>query len=557
MARRILNKTATGTDGVNFGGEDLDYVNKLLTGVDQGGTDPVDINTTWKFRNGKARIQGESSQVSIINSAAASSDKTWTLPNVTDTAVGLDANQTLTNKIISGASNTLSNIPKSALPATTVSNDQNNALGAFYEELTEIAAPSNPSSGSRRIYIDSTTHKLSVRTSAGTSVSLEEQAAGGSWDPNAAETLTNKTIAFASNTLTNVASINTAQTISAAKTFNDDTLKLNDSAADHAYTISTPDLAANRTLTLPLLTGDDTAVTEAHTQTLTFKTLITPTIASIINGSGTLSVPSSGTWTVPNVTDTAVGKATTDTMTNKTFDAAGTGNVLQNVPLYPDKKLWGTWIAATGTGTSAGTNSIFNASRAAVPTGQGTITLTVGSSGRFATFPTDTTIDHQAGIRFDAANAAIIRNKNGRIKFKFRINEAFVSGASTYRFVLGIHSTTGSYLTGNDPTAAGSGIFLCVRDTDTNFVIAHRGTGTSTYTTTAITPDTSAHTFEIKAVTDSEWQWSYDGGAFTSVSSEIPASTSNQVPHAYIQSATSSGTIRTWDLWYIYAEQDP
>ena len=34
------------------------------------------------------------------------------------------------------------------------------------------------------------------------------------------------------------------------------------------------------------------------------------------------------TVTMPNATDTLIGKATTDTLTNKSFDLGGTGNVL-------------------------------------------------------------------------------------------------------------------------------------------------------------------------------------------------------------------------------------
>ena len=57
---------------------------------------------------------------------------------------------------------------------------------------------------------------------------------------------------------------------------------------------------------------DSTVATLTGTQTLTNKTLTTPIIASISN---------SGTLTLPTSTDTLVGRATTDTLTNKTVDA--------------------------------------------------------------------------------------------------------------------------------------------------------------------------------------------------------------------------------------------
>jgi len=51
------------------------------------------------------------------------------------------------------------------------------------------------------------------------------------------------------------------------------TLALYDTSDDHKYIFGVSELTADRTITLPLLTGNDTPVFEAHTQTLTGKTL--------------------------------------------------------------------------------------------------------------------------------------------------------------------------------------------------------------------------------------------------------------------------------------------
>ena len=90
------------------------------------------------------------------------------------------------------------------------------------------------------------------------------------------------------------------------------TPQINDTSSDHQYVFGVSELTLNRTVTLPLLTGNDTFVFEGHTQTLTNKTLTAPIISTISN---------TGTLTLPTSTDTLVGRATTDTLTNKTLTA--------------------------------------------------------------------------------------------------------------------------------------------------------------------------------------------------------------------------------------------
>lgn len=75
-------------------------------------------------------------------------------------------------------------------------------------------------------------------------------------------------------------------------------------------TVQATAVAGTTTLTLPAAT--DTLVGRATADTLTNKTLTAPLISTISN---------TGTLTLPTATDTLVGRATTDTLTNKTLTA--------------------------------------------------------------------------------------------------------------------------------------------------------------------------------------------------------------------------------------------
>jgi len=116
----------------------------------------------------------------------------------------------------------------------------------------------------------------------------------------------------------------TVQTVTGAKTFADNAFLIQNPAITFEYLFQGGAIIADRTITLPVLTGNDTLVFEAHCQTLTNK--------SVDLDSNTLS----GTISEFNTalqSDTFVTPASTSTFTNKTFDANATGNSLTNIDI--------------------------------------------------------------------------------------------------------------------------------------------------------------------------------------------------------------------------------
>ena len=105
-------------------------------------------------------------------------------------------------------------------------------------------------------------------------------------------------------------SAGSANTWTAAQTFNDTFLLLRNPANTFSVTLGAGAQTAARTFTFPV-TASDTIATIAATQTLTNKTLTSPVISTITN---------TGTITLPTATTTLVGRDTTDTITNKTYN---------------------------------------------------------------------------------------------------------------------------------------------------------------------------------------------------------------------------------------------
>ena len=90
------------------------------------------------------------------------------------------------------------------------------------------------------------------------------------------------------------------------------TPQINDTSSDHQYVFAASELAADRTVTLPLLAGDDEFVFKDHTQTLTNKTLTSATLTGLfgsvqsLSGAGAVDV----TNTVTEITSTGADALT-------------------------------------------------------------------------------------------------------------------------------------------------------------------------------------------------------------------------------------------------------
>lgn len=141
-----------------------------------------------------------------------------------------------------------------------------------------------------------------------------------------------------------------------------DVPQIHDASEDHQYIVGVGELAADRTITLPVLAANDEFVFKDHTQTLTNKTLTAPTISGVVGGtitSATITTLNSttlngtlGTAAQPNVTSvgTLTGLAVSGDIDPSSDNAVDLGNGSYR---FKDGYFAGSVTAATGSFSGA------------------------------------------------------------------------------------------------------------------------------------------------------------------------------------------------------------
>lgn len=254
-------------------------------------------------------------------------------------------------------------------------------------------------------------------------------------------------------------------------------------------------------------------------------------------------------------TNTGWGRPMNETnigaMYNKTIDA--TLNNMWDVIVSPHVRRIGQYIPTSGnTATTVGAASGMLGGY--TPTGAGTNSNTYDTTegSVLANLATTTTAGQNAGLVSPTVGVGMGRRLiSMRVKIRFKI-DAVASGVS--RFYFGFSSAALS-ISDNPLAATDNGFIVGYNSTDTSFQIWSNDGATSVTKTapnSTIAKDTNFHTIEIAWPANGSITVVIDN-TYTTISSDLPATTANLFFNAVVQNVTAAA--RTISIKAIYIEE--
>jgi hypothetical protein len=348
-------------------------------------------NQILRYNNATSDWENTSDYINSTSTAIGS----MSLPTTSTEIIGNTENQTITNKVMSfGTGNLRLNAPVTTtnqyliatseitstrtvtLPLITVddefallsANQTISGIKAFLNTTFRLRNPINLNSyifqtsgitADRTVTVPLLTNNdtmpflgisqswTGVNSFAATGIAIRNPASSFSFTISAPAITGNRTLNLPLLSGTDTITTNAfASTFTGIKTFNTGTLQFRNPGNSSSYIILGSAITATRTITVPLLTGNDIFVMEAHPQNITgakqfFNTALrvfdtggssiyTLAGGTLASGSQTLNLPSI------NAGDTLVSRNSTDTITNKNLSS---GNSISDTTNFYDDAL--------------------------------------------------------------------------------------------------------------------------------------------------------------------------------------------------------------------------